>query len=107
MLPTSPMLLVSYVINVPYDLSTTSDILQVTTNREGLKFHYCVDMEHVASDFLFLSTLSDDNHINSMVNQLPKDIPIPKTRIIRNPGTILRDVTTPELPRDSSSLDYD
>jgi hypothetical protein len=81
-----------------YDSLTTLDILQFTTTREGLKFHYCVGMEHVASDFLFLSTLSDDNHINSMVNQLPKDIPIPKIRIVRDPGTILRVVTTPELP---------
>jgi hypothetical protein len=92
---------VSNVINVPYDPSTISDIFQVTTTRKGLKFHYYVDMEYDASDSLLLSTMSDDDSKNGMVNQ--KDIPIPKTRRIWDPGTVLHVVTKPELTRDSAT----
>jgi hypothetical protein len=46
---------------------------------------------------------------NGRVNQLhlPKDIPIPKTRHIWDPGTILHFVTTPELTKATSFLVYD
>jgi len=46
---------------------------------------------------------------NGRVNQshLPKDIPIPKTRYIWDPGTILHCVTTPELTNATSFLIYD
>jgi copper(I)-binding protein len=76
---------VSNVNNATYDSSTTSDILQVTITGEGLKFHCYVDIEYDASDSLLLSTMSDDDSKNGMVNQ--KDIPIPKTRIVWDPGT--------------------
>jgi hypothetical protein len=96
-------------IMVSYDFSSTSDIIQVTTTGEGLKLHYCVDMEYDASDSLFLSTMSNNDIKNGMVNQvhLPKDIPIPKTRCVWDPGTILHVVTTPEFARDTAFLDYD
>jgi hypothetical protein len=97
--------MVSNVINVPYDSSMISDIFQVTTTRKGLKSHYCVDMEYDANDSLLLSTMSDDDSKNGMVNQ--KVIPIPKTRIVWDPGTFLCVVATPEFTRDTSSLDYD
>jgi hypothetical protein len=57
---------VSNVNNVPYDSSTTSDILQVTIIGEGLKFHYYVDIEYDASDSLLLSTMSDDDSKNGI-----------------------------------------
>ena len=46
---------------------------------------------------------------NGRVNQLhlPKDIPIPKTRHIWDPDTILHFVTTPELTKATSFLVYD
>jgi hypothetical protein len=72
----------SNVNNVSYDSSSTSDILQVTTTGEGLKFHYYMHMEFDASDTFLLSCMSDDDSKNGRVNQLPKDIPIPKTRIV-------------------------
>jgi hypothetical protein len=50
--------------NVLYDSPPTSDILQVTSTGEGLKFHYYMDMEYDASDSFLLSSMSDDGSKN-------------------------------------------